>query len=145
MLVGFFRGSRGVGILGSERSALGLAVAAVTRRNGIPMRAGLGVPEEGANALVQLRADDVFELARLRMRLGFVDGKSVLEEALGQAVTADHVARALAAHGLELHFPVFHLHQAQIGHARKNSRGGLVGYYRQSPRWTSGMAALRLR
>src|SRR6266852_626098 len=110
MLVGFFRGSRGVGILGSERSAFGLAVAAVARRNGIPMRAGLGVTEEGANALVQLRADDVFELASLRMRLGFVDGKSVFEKALGETVTTDHVARALAANGRELHFPVLHLH-----------------------------------
>src|SRR5437899_3278482 len=82
----------------SERSTLGLAVAAVARRNGVPMRAGLGVAEEGANALVQLRADDVFELAGLRMCLGFVDGKSVLKEALGQTVTPDHVARALAAH-----------------------------------------------
>src|SRR5713226_4890608 len=27
----------------------------------------------------------------------------------------------------------------QIGHARKNSRGGLVGYYRKPPRWTSGV------
>src|SRR5712692_9207408 len=105
----FFGGRKELAWLGA-RSALGLAVAAVSRRNGIPMRAGLGVPEEGSNALVQLRADDVFELARLRMRLGFVDGKSVLEEALGQAVTTDHVARALAAHRRELHFPVLHLH-----------------------------------
>src|SRR5260370_21237541 len=82
----------------SERSALGLAVAAVARRNGISVRAGLGVAEEGANALVQLRADDVLELAGLRMRLGFGYGKSVLEQALGQAVTTDHVARGLAGH-----------------------------------------------
>src|ERR1700694_4997119 len=36
--------------------------------------------------------------------------KSVLEEALGQPVTPDNVACALAAHGSELHFPVLHLH-----------------------------------
>jgi len=82
------------------------------------VRAGLGVSEERANALVQLRADDVFELAGLRMGLGFVDGKSVLEKALGQAVTAHNVARPLAADGRELHFPILHLHQVQIGHAR---------------------------
>src|ERR1700687_2599413 len=110
----------------------------------MPMRAALRVPKERADTLVQLRADDVFEFAGLRARLGIVDGKGVLEEALGQAVTPDNVARALAAHGSELHFPVLHSHQAQIGHARKNSRGGLVGYHRQSPRWASGMEALRL-
>src|SRR5437016_14283016 len=91
-------------------SALGLAVAAVAWRNGVPMRAGLRVSEERANALVQLRTDDVFEFAGLRVRLGIVDGKSVLEEALGQAVAADDVARTLAAHARELHFPVLHLH-----------------------------------
>src|SRR5712692_9908613 len=140
----FFAGRKESAWLGG-RSALGLAVAAVTRRNGIPMRAGLRVPEERANALVQLRADDVFELARLRMRLGFVDGKCVLEEALGQAVTADHVARALAAHGRELHLPVLHLHQAQIGHARKNSRSGLLRDNRKLPRGAGGVQALGLR
>src|ERR1700687_4893899 len=94
------------------RSAFGLAVAACAWRDGIPMRAGLRVPKERADTLVQLRADDVFEFAGLRARLGIVDGKSVLEEALGQPVTPDNVTRALAAHGSELHFPVLHLHQA---------------------------------
>ncbi len=51
------------------RSALGLAIAAVARRDGIPVRAGLWVPQERANALVQLRADDVLELTGLRVRL----------------------------------------------------------------------------
>src|SRR5229473_7479611 len=124
------RGRHGLG----ARSALGLAVAAVARWNGIAVRAGLGMPEERANALVQFRADDVLELAGLRVRLGIVNGKSVLEEALGQAVTAHDVAGTLAAHGCKLHFPVLHLHQAQIGHARKNPRGGLVAYDRQLSR-----------
>src|SRR6266852_1570390 len=127
------------------RSALGLAIASVARRNGISVRAGLWVPQERANALVQLRADDVFELAGLRVGLGIFDGKSVLEEAFGQAVTADHVARALAAYGRELHFPVLHLHQAQIGHARKNSRGRLAAHHRQTPRWPGGVKAFRPR
>ena len=74
--------------------------------------------EESADALIEFRADDVFEAASLRMRLGFVDGKSVLEKALGQAVTAHNVARPPAADGRELHFPILHLHQVQIGHAR---------------------------
>src|SRR5260370_42267805 len=94
------------------RSALGFAIAAVARRNGISMRAGLRVPEESANALVQCRADDVFELAGLCMRLGFVDGKSVLEEALGQTVAADNGPRALGAPGRVLHVPRLHLRQA---------------------------------
>ena len=90
--------------------ALGFAVAAFAWRNRIPVRAGLGVSEECANALVQLGADDVFEFAGLRVGLGIVDRKSVLEQALGQAVTPDNVACALAAHERELHFPVLHLY-----------------------------------
>jgi len=69
------------------------------------------VSQEGANALVELRADDVFEFAGLRVRFGFVDGESVFEEALGQAVAADDVARSLAAQGRELHFAILHGHQ----------------------------------
>jgi hypothetical protein len=72
--------------------------------------------EESADALVELGTDDVFELAGLRVRFGIVDGKSVFEEAFGQAVTADHVARALAAHGREMNFSILHLHQTQISH-----------------------------
>src|SRR5467141_1258687 len=62
------------------RSAFGLSVAAVARRNLVSVRASFGVSEERANALVQLRADDVFELAGLRVGLGIFDGKSVLEK-----------------------------------------------------------------
>jgi hypothetical protein len=90
--------------------ALGFAVAALAWWNRIPVRAGLGVSEECTNALVQLGADDVFEFAGLRVGLGIVDRKSVLEQALGQAVTPDNVACALAARERELHFPVLHLH-----------------------------------
>src|SRR5881296_1588150 len=145
-LVGFFRGSRGVGILEvysqpftvkgwkkekyklqrpvsrriadqRERgyftdSSLRFSVTAVPRGNGIPVRAGLRVPQKGADALVELRADDVFEFAGLRVRFGFVDGESVFEKALGQAMAADDVARSLAAHGRELHFAILHGHQA---------------------------------
>jgi hypothetical protein len=96
------------------QSALRFAVATVTRRNGIPVGASLRMAEERADALVQLRADDVFELAGLRVRFGILDGKGVLEEALGQAVAAHNVARALAAYGRELHFAVLHLHQMQV-------------------------------
>ena len=41
------------------------------------------MPEERADALIEFRADDVFEPAGLRVRFGVVDGESVLEEAFG--------------------------------------------------------------
>ncbi len=73
------------------------------------MRASLRVPEERADTLIELGTDNVLEFTGLRMRLGILNGKSVLEKALGQAVTADDVARALAAYRREKHFPVLHL------------------------------------
>jgi len=92
------------------RSALGLSVAAVARWDGIPVRAGLRVPEEGTNALIELWADNVFKFAGLRVGLGIVDGKSVLKEALGQAVTANNITCALGADGREPHFAALHRH-----------------------------------
>ena len=127
------------------RSALGLAGAAIARRNRISVRASFRVPQEGANALVQLRADDVLEFAGLGMRLGIVDRKGVLKEAFGQAVTAHHVASALAAHGRQLYFSVLHLHQMKVGHAREHPRGGLLTHNRQTPRGACGVEVLRLR
>jgi hypothetical protein len=64
------------------------------------------MPQECANAFVQLRTDDVFEFAGLRMRLGIVDGKGIFEEALGQPVAADYIASPLATHGRELHLAI---------------------------------------
>ena len=68
------------------------------------------MPEKRADALVQLRTDDVLESASLRARFGIADGKSVFEETLGQAVPADHVPGALAADGRELHFAILQCH-----------------------------------
>ena len=62
--------------------------------------------EERADTLIELRADDVLELAGLRVYLGFVDGKSILEEALCKAVAADDIACALGSHRGELRFAV---------------------------------------
>src|SRR5260370_8207978 len=62
------------------RSGIGLAVAALARWNGIPVRAGLRVSEERADRLVQLRPDDVFEFPSLQLRLGAFNGKRVFEE-----------------------------------------------------------------
>ena len=65
------------------------------------------------------------------MRFGIVDRKSVLEKALGKTVTPDNITRTLAPYRCELHFPVLHLHQAQVGHAGKDPRGKLFRNDRQ--------------
>ena len=56
-----------------------LAVAAVARRNRIAMRARLRMPEKATNALIQLWADDVLELASLIVQFGIFDGESILK------------------------------------------------------------------
>jgi len=45
----------------------------------IAMRARLWMPEKTTDALIQLRADDVLELARLVVQFGIFDGKSILK------------------------------------------------------------------
>jgi hypothetical protein len=98
--------------------------------------------EERADALVQLGADDVLEFAGLRMRLGILDGKCVLEETLGQAVAADDAARTLAAHGSELYFAVCHLYQVEIRHAGENSFGRFFCSDREFPSRPRGVEEL---
>jgi hypothetical protein len=73
------------------------AVATKSPRNGISVGAGLRVTEKCTNTLIELRADDVFELACLIVGFGIVDGKCVGEKALGEAVTAHYITRALGA------------------------------------------------
>lgn len=58
---------------------LRIPVAAIAGRNGITVRASLRMAEKRADALIELRADDVFEPACLCVSLGVVDGKSVFE------------------------------------------------------------------
>ena len=53
--------------------------------------------EEGANALVELGGDDVFEAAGLLVRFGVFDGKCVGEQALSQAVAAHDIACAASS------------------------------------------------
>jgi hypothetical protein len=62
--------------------------------------------EECADALVQLRADDVFEFAGLRVRFGIVNRESVFEKTFGETMPADDVAGALASHGGKLRFAI---------------------------------------
>ena len=73
--------------------------------------------EERADTRVKLRADDVLEPAGLRVSFSLIHGKSVLEQALRQTVTANHVARALASDGSQLRLPVLQRDQMQIRHA----------------------------
>ena len=62
--------------------------------------------EERADALIEFGADDVLELAGLRVRFGVVNGKCVLKQALRETMAADYVARALASQGCELRFAI---------------------------------------
>jgi len=82
------------------------AVAAIAWGDGIAVGAGFWMAEEGADALVELRADDVLEFTGLVMHFGFVDRKRVFEEALGEPMTPHHIARAVAAARRQLHFAI---------------------------------------
>ena len=55
--------------------------------------------KKSADALIKLRADDVLELAGLRVYFGFVDRKSIFEQAFRKAMASNHVARALGSDG----------------------------------------------
>ena len=58
------------------------------------MRASLRMAQERADALVQLRADNVLELAGLRVRLVIVDPESILEQPFRKPMSPDHIPRA---------------------------------------------------
>ena len=75
---------------------IGVSVATIPRWNGIAVRACFGMAEECANALIELRADDVFELAGLGVSLGVVNRKSVFEKALREAMAAHDITGAPA-------------------------------------------------
>jgi hypothetical protein len=101
--------------------------------------------EKRADALIQLWADDVLELAGLRMHFGFVDGKSILEEALREAMAPDNVSRAPASHRSELRFPILKVDKMQIRHAAQNLRGWLFRTKRETSRRPGGVEAGYLR
>jgi len=81
------------------------------------VRARFRMAEEGTDALIELRADDVFEAARLRVGLGVVDGESVFKEAFGQPMPAYDTSRALAAHRRKLRLAIPQLDQMPLAHA----------------------------
>ena len=95
----------------SGTAGFGVSVAALSGRDGITVRAGFWVTEKSADALIELGADDVFELAGLRVGFGIIDGESVFEKALCQAMTAHHIASATIAGLGEMHIGVAHLHE----------------------------------
>jgi len=77
---GLFAGIKGDGHrVSGKPSSLALAVAAIARRDGVAMRTRFRVAQKTANALIELRADDVLELASLVASLGVFDRESVLE------------------------------------------------------------------
>ena len=53
--------------------------------------------QEATNPLIKLRADDVFELARLTMRLVVVNAKRVFEKPFGEAMTSDDIPGSVLA------------------------------------------------
>jgi hypothetical protein len=53
--------------------------------------------EEGADALVELRRDDVLEATGLLMSFGVFDGERVGEEAFSEAVAAHGITRSARA------------------------------------------------
>ena len=75
------------------------------------MRAGFWVTEKRADALIELRADDVFEFAGLGVCLGIIDGESVFEKALCKAMTPDDIASAAITSLGEMHIGVAQLHE----------------------------------
>ena len=67
--------------------------------------------EKRADALIELGADDVFELAGLRVGLGIIDGEGIFEKALCQEVTPHNIASSAITGLSEMHIAVAHLHK----------------------------------
>jgi hypothetical protein len=93
----------------SGTAGFGISVAAISRRDGITVRAGFWVAQKSADALIEFGADDVFEFAGLGVSLGIVDGESIFEKALCQAVATHYIASAPVAGFRETHGAVANL------------------------------------
>jgi len=70
---------------------------------GLPCGHVVGWAQERADALVEFRADDVLELARLGMRLVIVNPEGVLEQSFRQAVTPYQRRARGSRHVRQLH------------------------------------------
>src|SRR5512140_4015686 len=72
--------------------------AALPRRNGRAVRAGLRMAQECANLVGGFGREDVLELARLLLDLGFaVEREAVGEQTFREPVTPDDIPRPLAS------------------------------------------------
>ena len=68
-------------------------------RNRVAVRACPRMAEKRADALIKLRADDVLELAGVRIRFGFGHFECVGEQPLREAPAPHDVARAVLTPG----------------------------------------------
>lgn len=98
--------------------------------------------KECADALIQLRADDVFEPTGLRMSLSVIDGESIFEEAFREPMPAHDAPRSLAAHRRELRLAVLHFDQVPLAHPAQGSCRRPVGKNRK---FASGSGCLQQR
>jgi len=64
-----------------------------------------------ADAVIQLRADDVLELAGVIVRFGIGHGKCIGEQSLSQSMTPNNIARALLSGFCEMNLPGAQLNQ----------------------------------
>ena len=97
-------------------SAFRLSIAAIAWRNGITVRASLGMAEKRAYTLIEFGADDVFEPAGLRVGLSVINGESVFEEALCQTMATHDTSCPLAAHRRKLCLAVLQFDQMALAH-----------------------------
>jgi hypothetical protein len=95
--------------INSGTAGLDSSVAAISWRDGITVRTGFWVTKKSADTLIEFGTDDVFEFAGLGVGFGIIDGESVFEKALCEAMTAHHVASAATAGVSEMHIAVAHL------------------------------------
>lgn len=79
--------------------------------------------QKRADPVIKLRADDVLELAGVRVRFGIGHGKCVREKPLGQPVAANHIARALLSALREMNLPGAQLDELQVRHAAQHADG----------------------
>lgn len=105
------------------------------------MRACHRMAEEAANALIELRADDVLELAGLRVSLGVGDGKRVRKEAFSEAATTNDIASAALATVSQFDFGIVHCHQAHDREALQGAFG--IGIERMETRELRALADFR--
>src|SRR5262249_35219376 len=91
--------------------------------------------EEGADALIELRRNDVLEFAGLCVRFGFIDGERVFEEALGEAMPTNDIASALRPGGRQMNIAIGQVDETKVAHTREDAPDRL---FRQKPQVTGG-------